>query len=82
VAAPTGAGAQAVKLSGTVPKVQPWSAEQPTRYQLRLVLEDGQGRPLAATSTLLGFRSRVDGVGRTHAEQQRIQKGKESRGGI
>ena len=56
VAAPTAAGTHPVQLRGTVPQVQPWSAEQPTRYQLRLVLADAQGQPLAATSTYLGFR--------------------------
>jgi len=56
VAAPTGAGTQAVQLGGTVPGVRPWSAEQPTLYQLRLTLADAQGKVLATTGSKLGFR--------------------------
>ena len=56
VAAPAGAASQEVKLSGTIKDVRPWSAEQPTLYQLRLTLADAQGKLLATTGSKIGFR--------------------------
>ncbi|MGI4744322.1 MAG: glycoside hydrolase family 2 TIM barrel-domain containing protein [Janthinobacterium lividum] len=56
VGAPAAAGLQELKLRGTVKNVRPWSAEQPTLYQLRLTLADAQGQVLVTTGSKIGFR--------------------------
>ncbi|MFO7617051.1 MAG: glycoside hydrolase family 2 TIM barrel-domain containing protein [Bacteroidales bacterium] len=47
---------QALTLTGTLPAVRAWSAEQPTLYTLLLTLKDGQGNPIQSLSRRIGFR--------------------------
>ncbi|OUJ76274.1 glycoside hydrolase family 2 TIM barrel-domain containing protein [Hymenobacter crusticola] len=47
---------QILTLNGTIKNVRRWSAEQPNLYQCLLTLTDAQGKPLAVTSSKIGFR--------------------------
>lgn len=44
------------RAQGTVPGVQPWSAEHPHLYTLALTLRDGAGQPIETTGCEVGFR--------------------------
>lgn len=46
-----------VSLSGTLPKVRPWSAETPNLYTLLLELRDARGGLVQASTSRIGFRS-------------------------
>jgi hypothetical protein len=55
VAAPVREGAP-VDLSGSIPNVKPWSAEEPNLYQVEFLLESG-GKVLHRTVDRIGFRT-------------------------
>ncbi len=44
------------RLSRSLARVKPWSAEEPNLYRLTVVLRDAGGRVLEATSARIGFR--------------------------
>ncbi|WP_229223482.1 glycoside hydrolase family 2 TIM barrel-domain containing protein [Duganella sp. sic0402] len=44
-------------LRGTIPAVQPWSAETPKLYTLLIEVTDAQGKLVSATSRRIGFRT-------------------------
>ncbi len=46
-----------IKLKAPDLGVESWSAEKPKRYELKVVLKDGQGRQWDATKLKIGFRS-------------------------
>ncbi len=46
----------AARLSHSLRRVRPWSAEEPSLYRLTVVLRDAAGRELEATTTRIGFR--------------------------
>lgn len=50
------AGQENAELSATIPGVQPWSAEWPHRYRVRVELESAAG-PLHRVAETIGFRT-------------------------
>jgi beta-galactosidase len=50
-------GATAIKMSGVIGGVRPWSAEIPNLYTLLIELSDTEGNTLEAISQQIGFRT-------------------------
>ncbi|WP_348693048.1 glycoside hydrolase family 2 TIM barrel-domain containing protein [Duganella fentianensis] len=48
---------KAAPLAGTIPNVQPWSAETPKLYRLLIEHIDASGQLISATARKIGFRS-------------------------
>ncbi len=57
VADPDDAGPAQVRFEAALAKVARWSAETPDLYRLVLELRDGDGRPLEAVASKIGFRT-------------------------
>ena len=57
VADPDDAGPARVRFEAALAKVARWSAETPDLYRLVLELRDGDGRPLEAVTSKIGFRT-------------------------